>query len=169
MSQIVLKENNQKRFQSIFAFAVILSLAGSFILGTTLINTPKSCIIIPVSPFKGGDIFGALSGICLFDFLMIWIISIPLCNSLRVIVSSSVCFWRGIIMGCAFKVSTENSLSAVAMIIILSYVAVTVVSVVYDAILNGTGDKSNLCRTVSCLVVSGGCAVIRIIPMLLIK
>ncbi len=168
MSQIVLKNKNQKSFQTLFAFAVVLTFLGAIILGTW-INTPKSCIIIPVSPFQNRDVLGALSEICFCDFLMLLIISVPLCNSLRIVVSSSIYFWRGIIMGCAFKIFTENSLSAVAMVIILSYASVTLVTMIYDALLNGTGEKSSLCRMISFLIVTGGCAFVRIIPMLLIK
>ena len=168
MSQIVLKNKCQKRFQTLFAFATVLAFVGALILGM-FINTPKNCIIIPVSPFKDGDIFGALSEICLFDLLMLWIITVPLCNSLRIAVSSLVYFGRGLVVGCALKVFTENSLSAVAMVVVMSYAAVTLVAMIYDAVLNGTGEKSNFCRMISCLIVTGGCAFVRIIPMILIK
>lgn len=168
MSQIVSKDKTHKRFQFIFAFAVILVFSAALMLGN-FICTPKSCIIIPVSPFKGTEIFRALSEICLYDFLMLWIISIPLCDFLRITLSSSAYFCRGIILGCTFKVIAENSLSAVSMVIFLSYAAVTLCAMIYDAVLNGTGEKSNVFRVVSCLITTGGCALIRIIPMLLIK
>ncbi len=168
MTNIVLKDKYQKSFQAVFALFIIFSLAGSLVL-SGFIETPDSCIIIPVSPFDGNSFFEALSEICLYDLIMLWIIGIPLCRSLRVIVSSSVYFWRGIVMGCAFKVMTENSLSAVAIIIILSYMAVTMIALIYDAIINTTAERGFPFRLLSLLIVTGGCTLIRLLPMLLIK
>ena len=165
MNSIQTVRERNIRFKAVFALSVIISLTLAVFLGLRL-NCFEKCIILPRSPFDEGDLFGGIASICFYDMLLFWLISIPLARPLRICLSALLYFQRGIVIGNACGLLFENSVSAVAVLILLSYITVTFLALVYDAFLNGTGEKSSAVRFFCCLVVTGAAAFIRILPIL---
>ncbi|MBE6586901.1 MAG: hypothetical protein E7647_00640 [Ruminococcaceae bacterium] len=168
MTDIKIYSRESIRFRSVFAACIFFAVTLSVFAGLSL-ETYENCIILPRSPFREGDFFGGVIRICFWDFAAFWILSLPLTKTLTVTVSSLVFFFRGMVIGNGCRVFFENSVTAAAAVILLSYIAVTLFLVIYDAFLNTNGERGRLCRLLSCLIATGACCLVRILPMLLIK
>jgi len=167
MTHISTTDERYTRFQAVFASAVLMALMSAIFIGLNLV-TAKNCIILPRSPFEKYEFAEAVIRICAWDVVLIWILTIPLSRVMTVLSSCAVFFFRGLIIGNACRVFFENSVTSAAVTVLISYLGVTVLSLVYDAFLNGFGDRSVMCRIISCLIVTGACALIRVLPMLML-
>lgn len=167
MNSIQTVRERDIRFRAIFALSAVLSLCLSVYLGLRLDRFEK-CIILPLSPFSNGNVFSGVASVCFYDILLFWLISIPLSRPLRVCLSVLLYFQRGILIGNACGMLFENSVPDLAVLVLLSYIAVTFLAMLYDAFLNGTRENSAKDRLICCLVVTGAAALIRILPMLLL-
>ncbi len=167
MTDIKIYRKNIVRFRGIFLFCVFLATALGMYIGFNL-STYESCIIIPQSPFEGGFLDGVIR-VCLFDTLAFWLITVPWSPALTVAVSSAIFLFRGMVIGNGCRVFFANSSFAVCVVLLFSYIAVTLFLLIYDAYVNTNGKVSSPSRILSCFIATGGCAVVRILPMLLIK
>lgn len=159
---------NRVRFRTVYIAAVVLSLTVAVIAGMQ-IETAKNCIIIPVSPFEKGGFFEGIISICFWDIAAFWLFSISLSDMVKILSSSALFFFRGIVMGCAVGMLLANAVPPAVFLLLFSYVTVTFLLFVYDGFLNTGAERGPLCRLAACLVATGGCAVIRTVPMLFIK
>ncbi len=167
MTEIQNSNVHSTGFRATFALCVLVSLTASMMAGMNL-ETVKNCIMIPVSPFQRYGFCEAAGRICALDIVLLWILTLPRPRGMTLLVSSLVFFFRGLVVGNAMRVFFENSVSSLAVTILVSYITVTLLSVIYDAFLNGSGERGPLCRILSCFVATGAAAIIRILPMLLL-
>lgn len=168
MTELQNRSAYSTRFQTIFAMAIAFSLITATFVGLNLV-TAKNCIIIPISPFDKYGFCEASVRVCALDVILLWVLTFPKTKGMTIFVSSCVFCLRGLVIGNALRVFFENSVPSTAIVILVSYCAVTLLSVFYDAFLNGLGDRGILSRLLSGFVVTGASALIRIIPMLLLE
>ena len=167
MTDIKIYRKNIVRIRGIFLASVFLAVALGWYLGSQL-GSIESCIIIPKSPFTDGFFEGVIK-ICLFDIIAFWLLTVPLSDSLTIASSFSVFFFRGLVMGCGCRTFFANSSDVVCILILFSYMLVTLFLIIYDAFLNFSDQKGTLCRILTCLIATGACSILRILPVLLIK
>ncbi|MBQ4066520.1 MAG: hypothetical protein IJD22_02630 [Clostridia bacterium] len=168
MTDITVYHSRIIRFRAILGTAIIAALCLGVIVGGEL-QTVESCIIVPRPTFSEHSFFSAAVRICIWDMVCFWVLSLPLNKSLRVASSTVLFFFRGAVIGSVWRTFFENTVSNGATGILGAYLAVTLLCIIYDGYLNTGGEKSGLCRLISCLAVTGAAAVIRIMPMLLYK
>ena len=167
MTDIKIYRKNIVRLRGIFLVSAFLAIAAGWYFGSQL-SGMESCIIIPKSPFTDGFFEGVIK-ICLFDIIAFWLLTVPLSDTQAIASSFSVFFFRGLVMGCGCRTFFANSSDAVCILILFSYMLVTLFLIIYDAFLNFTDQKGTLCRILVCFIATGACSILRIFPVLLIK
>ena len=156
------------RYRIILGAVILVSLVIAVFAGTA-VPTVEKCIIIPGRITDFSAFVHWVVKICCFDVALFWSLSLAMLRPVRLLVSSAMFFYRGLVIGSSFCTVTKNSVSAVALLMLISYSAVTLLAFVYDDYINGREIKGFVTRATSCLVVTGGAVILRIIPMLLIK
>ncbi len=159
--------NKYAGYVAVFASCVICAFMLAVFLGYNF-EAVENFIIIAKSPFEENSFFRAAVGICFPDIFLFMLLSLSLSNVLRVVCSSAMFFFRGLVVGSAFKIFFENSVHALAVTVLISYCSVTALALVYDAYLNTNNGKSTSVRFLCYLTATGAAAIIRIIPMLLL-
>lgn len=160
-------QSSYGRFQTVFAFCVLFALVGAMFAGAALPGS-ESCMILPVSPFKNGSALSDAVRICFPDVVLFWVLTVPLSRGVTVAASTFVFFYRGLVLGCAFRMLVANSVTWVSAALLASYALVTLLALFYDAFLNGMGERGGICRFASCLVATGAAAVLKLFPLLLL-
>lgn len=168
MTDIKIYRKNIVRIRGIFLASVFLAIALGWYLGANL-SGAESCIIIPKSPFADKGFIDGIIKICLFDIIAFWFLTVPLSDILAICASFMVFFFRGLVMGNGCRTFFANSSDALCILVLFSYMLVTLFLFIYDAYINFTDQKGTLCRILTCLIATGACSALRLLPMLLIK
>ena len=143
----------------------MVALAVSGFLGIC-ITVSENCIILPVSPFEKNTLSESIVSICLWDTIVILILSLPCSRGVNIAASFCVFFARGLVIGCTAKILVGNSVTYAAVFLLAAYCIVTFLIAVYDVFLNSYETKSLSCRVLTYLVATGSAAVIRFLPII---
>jgi len=159
--------NREKRRRWLLLAFCLAILLAAVCIGSRL-EAYESCIIIPVSPFSGRSFAEGAVALCGADAACFLLLSLSLSGRLMGMLSGLILLWRGMVIGLCHKILLENTVSVNVHILLVSYVAVTLLCLAYHLFMNTGNNKSFMTRGLSCLCVTGAAAVVRIVPMLFI-